>query len=209
MLLSSWYQRSYFLCRGGSSALDIYRMPVLLQHFRGEYQALLLAFLCHAFTFWKTTLYMIQYTPLCKGASWSITLTGQHTFFCSGEPMVGGSLCPSSVWLACGEFWCQWWHINTTWSRIEKLTCRYLPASRLAICVRGPGALMLVFESSILHLLHIDYQLQFHWHVAYPGIWILYGLGTRDYNHVNSCFMLCPRRLDKISLKGRITPWFE
>lgn len=68
MLLSSWYQRSYFLCRGGSSALDIYRMPVLLQHFRGEYQALLLAFLCLAFTFWKTTLYMIQYTPLCKGS---------------------------------------------------------------------------------------------------------------------------------------------
>lgn len=40
---------------------------VLAMHFRSDSRAPLLAFLVQAFVFWKTALYLIQYTPLCNG----------------------------------------------------------------------------------------------------------------------------------------------
>ena len=38
------------------------------QHCRSDWRAPVVAFLVQAFTFWKTVLYMIQYTPLCNGS---------------------------------------------------------------------------------------------------------------------------------------------
>ncbi|XP_062513611.1 uncharacterized protein LOC134189387 [Corticium candelabrum] len=46
----------------------ILNVITLVMHCRSDWRAPVVAFLVQAFTFWKTVLYMIQYTPLCNGS---------------------------------------------------------------------------------------------------------------------------------------------